>query len=104
MTPTDTTMPVTPARLSATPEPGDDRVEQRRPHAQPEHHDEAEGPVVEDHVEAHEREAEEAGGQPGLQRVLAERGRHGLHRLRLEGDRQDAVAERQGQVLGLGLA
>ena len=65
---------------------------------------EAEGPVVEEHVERDQGEADEAGDEAGPQRVVAQRGRHRLHRLALELDRQRAVAQHEGQVLGLGLA
>ena len=77
-------------------------VDQRRPHREPEHDDEAEGPVVEDHVERDEREADEAGDQTGVQRVTAEGGRHRLDALLLELDRQGAVAEDEREV-GRGL-
>ena len=40
-------------------EVADDRPQQRGRHDEAEHHDDAEGPVVEDHVEQHEAEADE---------------------------------------------
>src|SRR5205823_1785925 len=69
-----------PARLS---EIRDDRVHERGRDAQAQPHHEAERPVVGEHVERHERETDGTGGQAGRERVLAERGRHGLHRLTL---------------------
>ena len=45
----------------------------------------------------HEGDADEAGDERRPQRVLAERGRHGLHGLRLELDREGAAVEHPGQ-------
>ena len=88
----------------ALPQPADHRVVQRAPHGEAEDHHEPEGPVVHEHVEADEAKADEAGDEAGAQRVGAEGGRHGLDGLGLEGDRQRAVPEDEGQVLGLPLA
>ena len=61
MTPTDTMMPVTPASVSVSPCALDRYDTSREEHhpgePEPDHHDEAEQPVEEDHVERDERRA-----------------------------------------------
>ena len=103
MTPTDTMMPVTPARVRARPcdSPRHETIAQSSaPEMQQTgEHDEAEQPVVEEHEEQDEQQADEAGDDAGAQRVLAERRRHGLHGLGLELHRQRAVAQHEGEVL-----
>ena len=80
---------------------GDDGVEQSPAYGQADHHDEAQSPVVDDHVQQHDHDPADAGQQPGLQRVLADGGRHRLHRLRSEAHRQRAGLQGRRQVAGL---
>ena len=64
MTPTDTMMPVTPARLSvrlaALAEERDERVERHAAQDEAEDHHQAEHPVEDEHVDGDQREADDA--------------------------------------------
>ena len=107
MVPTDTTMPMMPDNVSARPWLADSQ--HTRPYMKPPHtHEagddhEAEAPVVEEHVEGDEGDAHGAGEEAGVERVGAEGGRHLLEGDLVELDGQRAVAQHEGQVLGLAL-
>ena len=75
VTPTDTMRPVTPASVSVSPidvpEVRDQRVDQRRAHEEPGDHDRPEQPVVDEHVERDEQQADQARRDPGVELVAA---------------------------------
>ena len=77
-------------------------VQSRAPSTgQLDHGQHAEHPVEGDHVGGDQDEADETGDEAGVQGVTAEGGRDDLGLLLLELDRQGAVVERGGEVLGL---
>ena len=106
--PMDTMRPVMPARskLGATevwPEGRDDRPQHHgREHEARDHH-EAKGPVIEEDVEQHQDQPDDAGAQARHQRRVAEGRRDRLGGGRLEGDRQGAVVHGLGQIVGVRL-
>ena len=68
---------------------------------QREHRDQAERAVVEQQVQHDQAQADEAGEDACLQLVVAHRRRHRGDVDRLEGDREGAVLQHVGEVLGL---
>ena len=82
------------------------REEQHAGEAETDAHDQAEQPVVEEHVERDEAEADEAGDDARVELVLAERRRDALHRLLVpvELHRQRAVRKHGARSLRLALA
>ena len=83
-------------------EQADDAPHQCRRDDEPGGADPRQRPVVEEHEQQDEADADQAGHDAGPERVLAERRRHGLHRLRLHLDRGRAVLQDLRQVGRLG--
>ncbi len=81
----------------------DDGQRQDRPgrHAEPRH--DAQQPVIEEQVEEQQDQARDPGHDALTQRLLAQRGAHGLHRLPRQFHRQRTGVQHGRQVLGLGL-
>ena len=88
VTPTDTMRPAMPASDRARPcvfDRNEMTVQINAPEtARPTDDDQAEQAVVQHHEDQDQADADEAGDPRGAQRVLAERRRHGLHRLGLQ--------------------
>ena len=59
-------------------EEGDERVDRHPGEDEPDDHDQAEQAVEDEHVERDQREPDDAGGDAGVELVLAERRRHVL--------------------------
>ena len=100
-------MPVTPGErervVRGLRDEGGRRVDQHPPHDHPGQHEQRQPAVEDDEHHEHEGHADEAGEHGGVERVLAERGRHGLHGGRLDPDREGAAVDDAGQRAGLGL-
>ena len=103
--PTATISPAMPGRVRVKPaalrEQQHHGVGDGRRHEQRRDHDEAEAAVVEEAVDHHREQTDQAREDAGRELVTGERGTDGLDRgVLLERDRQGAVAQAGGQALG----
>ena len=95
-------MPVVPASVSASPRLSPSQLmsdhRDRPADGQAGDCDDPEQPVVDQHVQAHEDQPDDAGDHARTQGSLAERRRHGAHVVLLELHRQRTEAQRDRQV------
>ncbi|MCO5556192.1 hypothetical protein L7F22_009736 [Adiantum nelumboides] len=82
------------------PEQDQHRVDDHAGQDQRQDRQHAEQAVVEQAVDEHQHQADGAGDEPGLQRRQPQGRRHGLRLTGVERQRQRAVAQRPGEVLG----